>query len=329
MKEQGIKLRRRKGYTAAPNTVIVDTRISPEARLMLIYMMSCSEDWVFYRTKSMEVLCCGKEKYQRIIRELKETGYLIVRTRQGRDGRLDGQEWEIVDDPETPGNGDQGTTLAQDGMNSALGREPENTAHGTEVGREPENPPPGDAHREPGFTARRFTPPAGKPGPLRNKTKKETKHTSCADNTAPKGEVVCSGEERDRELSATEAFERIAVFYPKMGSQAATVSEMGMSLVEGVTTEELVTAAKAYAEEQKGNDRKFVRRSDRFFKDGFWRAYARKQSHVDQAAILAQRAKAIISKANWVMSLKPSEAGECIMAGLVTPDQCRSAGISL
>lgn len=296
---------------------------------MLIYMMSCSEDWVFYRSKSQEVLCCGKEKYQRIIRELKEHGYLIVRTRQGKGGRLEGQEWEIVDDPETQDAGEPSTNAAQNAVGSADHREPENPAHGDECDREPENPAPGDTPPGAGKTGSRFTPPAGKSGPLRRKTKKETKHISCAAQAAPNLDDDFEQEEVGQHETATDAFERIAEFYPKLGSQAATVAAMGEALTEGATVGELVQAAQAYAKEQQGNERQFIRRSDRFFKDGFWQPYARQHAEPSQDAILAQRAKAIISKANWVQRLKPSEVGECIMAGLVTPDQCRSAGISL
>ena len=101
MSEDGI-VRRRLGYSAIPNRIFSDTRLSIEARGLLALLMSCGETWTF-RASNLKRQCgCGAEKYQRMIREIKEAGYLVVTPRRKDDGTLSGYEYEIIDDPDNP-----------------------------------------------------------------------------------------------------------------------------------------------------------------------------------------------------------------------------------
>lgn len=100
MSEDGI-VRRRLGYSAIPNRIFSDRRLSIEARGLLALLMSCGETWTF-RASNLKRQCgCGAEKYQRMIREIKEAGYLVVTPRRKEDGTLSGYEYEIIDDPDS------------------------------------------------------------------------------------------------------------------------------------------------------------------------------------------------------------------------------------
>lgn len=90
---------RRTNFAAIPNEAMRDERISMEARGLLALMMGMGDRWVFRSKDLMKRSCAGKDKYQRMIRELKDAGYLIVHPKQGDGGKLDGFEYEIIDTP--------------------------------------------------------------------------------------------------------------------------------------------------------------------------------------------------------------------------------------
>lgn len=91
---------RRSGFAAIPNEAMRDERLSIEARGLLALMMGMGDRWKF-RSKDLMKRCkVGKEKYQRMVRELKEAGYLEIVHRQGVDGILDGHNYVLHDCPE-------------------------------------------------------------------------------------------------------------------------------------------------------------------------------------------------------------------------------------
>ncbi|WP_297341962.1 hypothetical protein [Pseudophaeobacter sp.] len=50
---------------------------------------------------------------------------------------------------------------------------------------------------------------------------------------------------------------------------------------------------------------------------------------VDPQKVLEERAKDIQARKPWARTIKASQAGECIIAGMVTAEQCRAAGINV
>lgn len=63
-------------FTIVPNALIRDETISIEARGTLIYICSHGKGWKSYRGKVMKDCGYAKKKYDRIMRELKEAGYV-------------------------------------------------------------------------------------------------------------------------------------------------------------------------------------------------------------------------------------------------------------
>lgn len=91
---------RRSGFAAIPNQAMRDEAISIEARGLLALMMGMGDRWTF-RSKDIAKRCgVGKDKYQRMVRELKDAGYLEITAKQNEDGRLDGHDYIIHDCPD-------------------------------------------------------------------------------------------------------------------------------------------------------------------------------------------------------------------------------------
>ena len=62
-------------------------------------------------------------------------------------------------------------------------------------------------------------------------------------------------------------------------------------------------------------------------KDKRWRQHVTKPvAAVDPQKVLEERAKDIQARKPWARTIKASQAGECILAGLVTADQLPSCG---
>lgn len=99
-KEPSVSIRRRTAFSTIPNALIRDVEISPEARLLLCYIMSCSDSWTFYVSECQRILGCKKDKWQRIRREVINAGYLRVHAKNGENGRLEGYIWEVFDEPQ-------------------------------------------------------------------------------------------------------------------------------------------------------------------------------------------------------------------------------------
>jgi hypothetical protein len=110
---------------------------------MLALLMTYADDWTFNRDHLMKVARIGRDRFQRIMRELMAAGYVSREAVRGDAGKVAGSTWFINDEPD----------------------------------REPENPVVGDTeglnNRQPG------KPTAGFSGPLRKPKEKKTKREEC------------------------------------------------------------------------------------------------------------------------------------------------------
>ena len=102
------EMKRHGRYATVCNEAIRDESLSIEARGMLVLLMSFANGWRFNADHIAKVCGVGREKYQRMVRELKDAGYLRISARQV-GGTLDGYLWEIDDRPnrwtENPSDG--------------------------------------------------------------------------------------------------------------------------------------------------------------------------------------------------------------------------------
>lgn len=124
-------------YAAIPNAAMRDDSLSIEARGLLALMMTYADEWVFQVRHLQKVCACGRDRLQKMLRELKQAGYVQRVPNRSADGKVSGSTWVINDEPH---------------------REPENTVVGSTESlksRPPEKPT------------------AGKSAPLRKPTSKE------------------------------------------------------------------------------------------------------------------------------------------------------------
>lgn len=94
-----LTVKRRGGFTVVPNSVVADEKLSIEARGLFAYLMSLPDGWVFRTNHLKRVYGVGRDKYYRLVRELKERGYLVVKVPKDSLGRFIGTHWEICDEP--------------------------------------------------------------------------------------------------------------------------------------------------------------------------------------------------------------------------------------
>jgi hypothetical protein len=73
-------------FTIVPNEVVSDERLSIEARGTLAYLLSKPNNWKIRHGHLQNALCVGREKLQRMLRELVILGYLERDDQQPRDG---------------------------------------------------------------------------------------------------------------------------------------------------------------------------------------------------------------------------------------------------
>lgn len=98
---EGSQLRKRRGhFTSIPNDAIRDTRISIEARGLLAYLLSCSDDWRFTAANVAKVCCVGRDKLRGMMTDLKNHGYLEHVPVKGPDGRMGGWVWIVDQSPD-------------------------------------------------------------------------------------------------------------------------------------------------------------------------------------------------------------------------------------
>ncbi|WP_417702263.1 helix-turn-helix domain-containing protein [Pseudophaeobacter sp.] len=125
-------------------------------------------------------------------------------------------------------------------------------------------------------------------------------------------------------------FDQFADAFPRMGDAEKTEDALRKALGEGTAPAKILVGAKAYAVEQKGNQPRYIKYSENWIEEKRWRQHVTKPvASVDPQKVLEERAKDIQARKPWARTIKVSQAGECITAGLVSVAQCRAAGINV
>lgn len=117
--------------------------------------------------------------------------------------------------------------------------------------------------------------------------------------------------------------------YPRLGDLEAVENELQGAIEEGADPAEILTGARVYADEQKGNQRRYIAFAENWLAQKRWEQYeplAPKPADPDGVDRLnAQRI--IEGKVHLVRHLTPSAVRRLIEKGLVTEAQCKSAGV--
>lgn len=102
--------RRNAHYTAISNALIDHPTLSPEARLVLIYLLSKPDDWQLQINDIRRLLGtagkpCGRNKAYEIIKELKASAYIVAVPELTENGRFDRIAYYVFDEPHSDPEG--------------------------------------------------------------------------------------------------------------------------------------------------------------------------------------------------------------------------------
>ena len=135
-------------------------------------------------------------------------------------------------------------------------------------------------------------------------------------------------------LSLNDAWEEFVSVYPRIGHVDETREALRLAIEQGHDPLAILAGARAYAAEQEGNKRQYLALSQNWLAQKRWEGYQTPKPatpiKADDELIRSQRVDAIKAGRSWVASLvSPSYARELVEAGLVTPDECKRAGVHL
>ena len=90
-------------YTAIPNEIIDHPTLTPEARIVLIYLLSKPENWELRISDLRRLLgaggnICGRNKTYEVLKELKDCAH-VVAVKQLEGGRFVGVAYYVFDEP--------------------------------------------------------------------------------------------------------------------------------------------------------------------------------------------------------------------------------------
>ncbi|MEO1026815.1 MAG: hypothetical protein AAFX07_14795 [Pseudomonadota bacterium] len=233
MTEQ-ISVRKRVGkFTVVSNTAINDERLSLETKGFLLYVCSRPENWVFRPSHLMRVCKIGRDKYYRIVRELKSYGYLRIEQAKNAAGMyLSNTHWDICDDP-FPKNPD--TAEPKFGKPDHLVNTDtlENTDH----------------------------------IPQHEKPTDDEGGGSNADNTSDE-DASAVAEKNKRKLNGH--FEEFWREHPRPGDRRGSLKLFNEAVSSGVDPELIKRAAAQYATETEGTNKQFISKSVNWLDERRW-----------------------------------------------------------
>jgi hypothetical protein len=89
-------------FTVVPNAIFEDARLSIEAKGVLGYLLSRPHDWTIRLKNIGNTLRLGRDKTERIFKELQTTGYVVRGKQTHVNGVWGPMEFVVYDDPERP-----------------------------------------------------------------------------------------------------------------------------------------------------------------------------------------------------------------------------------
>ncbi|WP_125705507.1 helix-turn-helix domain-containing protein [Lacticaseibacillus daqingensis] len=93
---------RKQHFTIIPNAALEDDGLSFKARGLLSYMLSKSDDWVFYERELIEHTTEGRAAVRSALKELEACGYLIREQGRRNGGGFGNSVWTVFDTPQRP-----------------------------------------------------------------------------------------------------------------------------------------------------------------------------------------------------------------------------------
>jgi hypothetical protein len=124
---------------------------------------------------------------------------------------------------------------------------------------------------------------------------------------------------------------RFKSIYPRLGDPGKTEVALGAALEAGADPDHILAAARAYADEQSGQEARFISYSENWLAQERWKRHpAPGTAPGNPELITQQRAKAIRDGQRWVSAcVSPTAARAMVASGLVTEAQCHAVGVQL
>lgn len=127
-------------------------------------------------------------------------------------------------------------------------------------------------------------------------------------------------------------FKAFCAAYPRLGEMDQTRDALRDAVVGGVSAQTIISAAKAYAEEQEGNPIRFVKYSENWLAEKRWEAFASKSDQASKSAkALIDRSVADIKAGRdyAVRQLTPAFCRSLVVNGLVSEDELAKVGLQV
>ncbi|GHE88469.1 helix-turn-helix domain-containing protein [Aliiroseovarius zhejiangensis] len=122
--------------------------------------------------------------------------------------------------------------------------------------------------------------------------------------------------------------DRFMAIYPRGGDPEATEDAMKAALDGGADPDHILAAARAYADEQKGNKPQYLAYSENWLRDERWKRHSAPKPAATEDDVLAKLAEAIKARMPWVATTtSAAKARDLIRRGLVTEAECKAAGV--
>ncbi|QKF77480.1 hypothetical protein [Arcobacter defluvii] len=84
-------------FTQISNTCLYDTNLSLDAKGLMCLIKSYPNDWQFYNTHIIKVSNVGKEKLNKLFKQLESNGYITRTKKRDSKGKFRGFEFKICD----------------------------------------------------------------------------------------------------------------------------------------------------------------------------------------------------------------------------------------
>jgi DNA-binding transcriptional ArsR family regulator len=137
-------------------------------------------------------------------------------------------------------------------------------------------------------------------------------------------------DEPHTQFDFSDFLEKFKTAYPRLGDPDATANELQQAIDAGTDPDRIISGARAYADEQRGNNRQYIAFSENWIRLKRWERYAAGAKKASQSEIDVFTADLIRrGRPELVRHVSPTRAAWMVDAGLVTAADCKKAGIRL
>lgn len=86
-------------FTVISNEILEDRNLSAEAFRLLVFMLSCSDEWKFSLRGLSYCFDVTERTVSAWLSELKSAGYVAIKWSTGENGHFQASEWEVYEEP--------------------------------------------------------------------------------------------------------------------------------------------------------------------------------------------------------------------------------------